>query len=88
MATNLALVSCDYFLWKYMKDRMFHEKLLTIRELKTAIQLEIEAVSSETLTTIRKSFVLRLLKYVNFGNVTCNILYSVERSMKVAHHFI
>jgi hypothetical protein len=86
--TTPYLISCDYFLWRYKKDRTFQEKPRTIRELKTAMQLEIEAVSVETLTRVLHNFVLHLLKFVIFGNITWNMLYSVERSMKVVYHFI
>jgi hypothetical protein len=59
MATNFtSLNPSDYFLWRYLKDRVFHKNPHTIPELKTAIQSETEAISAETLAKILKSFAL------------------------------
>lgn len=41
---------CDSFLWEYLKDRVFQKNPHTFPELKTAIQWEIEAISTEILT--------------------------------------
>jgi hypothetical protein len=50
MATNLkGLKLCDYFLWGFLKDRMFQKNMHTIQELKTAIQSDNKAISSEIL---------------------------------------
>jgi hypothetical protein len=65
MATNftlLRLLRLFFSGWKHMKDRMFQDNRHTIRELKTAIQLEIEAVSAETITRVLNNFVHRLHK--------------------------
>jgi hypothetical protein len=58
MATNLKdLKFCDYFLWGYFKDRVFQKNPHTIPELKTAIQSDSEAITSEILTKTLKNFV-------------------------------
>jgi hypothetical protein len=72
--TSPYLVVWSYFFWRYTKDRIFQEKPLIIRELRTASQLEIEAVSAETLTRVRNNFVLRLRKFMIFENITYNTL--------------
>jgi hypothetical protein len=47
---SLNFNTCDYFLWRYLVDRVFQKNQYTIPELKTAIQSEIEATPIETLT--------------------------------------
>jgi hypothetical protein len=53
-------VSLD--LWKCLKDMVCENNLCTILELETAIQSEIEAMSSGILTKLLNNFVLTLFK--------------------------
>jgi hypothetical protein len=83
---------CDYFLWGYLKDRVLQKNAHTIPELKTAIQSKIEAISTETPTTVVNNFVLRLhkvrdLRGHNMENVrvTNKFPKCVERSVKVSY---
>jgi hypothetical protein len=60
----------DCFLWGYLNDRVFQKNPHAIPKLKTAIQSEIEAVSTSTSTKVLNNFVLRLRKFVTFEDVT------------------
>ena len=42
----------DYFLWGYLKDRVYANRPRTIEELKTNIRFEIQAISSEILEKV------------------------------------
>jgi hypothetical protein len=60
--TSTNLNPRDYFPWGDFKDRLLQKNLHTIPELETAIQSEIEALSTETLTKVPNIFVLPLHK--------------------------
>ena len=54
------LTPCDYFLWGYLKTKVFETKPRTIADLKERIQDEVAAVPVEMLREIMKSFTSRL----------------------------
>jgi hypothetical protein len=58
--TSPDLDPCDYFPWEYLKDKMFRKNPHTIPELKTAIQSQIEAISTEPLIKALNNVVLCL----------------------------
>ena len=55
---------CDYYLWGYLKDRIYRETPLTINELKQVIFREIRAIENQVLNSVFKNFELRLLHSV------------------------
>jgi transposase len=66
---------CDYFLWGYLKDRVYRSNPKSIEELKNAIQTEISSVSEETLNSVITNFAFRLqCAITNNGSHIENIL--------------
>jgi len=54
------LTPCDYFLWGYLKTKVFETKPRTIADLKQRIQDEVAAIPVEMLREIMNSFTSRL----------------------------
>ena len=50
----------DFFLWGYLKDRVYKTNPRTIGELKTNIQTEIEAIGEETCRAVMSNFIRRM----------------------------
>ena len=43
---------CDFFLWGYLKDRVYREAPRTISDLRTSIEQEIKAIGKELLEQV------------------------------------
>ena len=56
------LSSPDFFLWGYLKDRVYAGKPRTITELKEAIREEMKAITNSVCKNVMNNFVLRLKK--------------------------
>ena len=54
------LAPCDFFLWGYLKDRVFRRKPRTLHDLKAAIREEIEAIPQDMLRRVMRNFRERL----------------------------
>jgi len=54
------LAPCDYFLWGYLKTKVFETKPKTIADLKQRIQDEVATIPVEMLREVIKSFRSRL----------------------------
>ena len=52
----------DFFLWGYLKDRVYAGKPRTITELKEAIREEMRAITNSVCKNVMDNFVLRLKK--------------------------
>ena len=52
----------DFFLWGYLKDRVYARKPRTITELKEAIREEMRAITNLVCKNVMDNFVLRLKK--------------------------
>ena len=52
----------DFFLWGYLKDRVYAGKPRTITELKEAIREEMRAITNSVCKKVMNNFVLRLKK--------------------------
>ena len=50
---------CDFFLWGYLKDRVFANRPNTIAELKTKIRFAIALFSEDTLQKVVKNTAFR-----------------------------
>jgi len=59
------LIPCDYFLWGYLKTKVFETKPRTIADLKQRIQDEVAAIPVEMLREVMKSFRSRLEEYMH-----------------------
>jgi len=57
---SLDLNPCDFFLWGCIKDTVYQNNPKTLNELKNAIQMEIQNISTETLEAVIANFVNRL----------------------------
>lgn len=51
---------CDYFLWGYLKDRVYINKPKSLDELKENIRREIRNIPQDTLKNVTANFVMRL----------------------------
>ena len=52
----------DFFLWGYLKDRVYAGKPRTITELKEAIREEMRAIPKSVCKNVMDNFVLRMKK--------------------------
>ena len=50
------LTPCNYFLWEYLKTKMFETRPRTIVDLKQRIQDEVAAIPVEMLREVMNSF--------------------------------
>lgn len=54
------LSMCDFYLWGFLKSRVYEGKPRTLEELKTAIRAKIAEIDEETLSRVDASFRERL----------------------------
>ena len=59
---SLDLSPLDFFLWGYLKDRVYAGKPRTITELKEAIREEMRAITNSVCKNVMDNFVLRIKK--------------------------
>ena len=52
----------DFYLWGYLKDRVYQEKPRTLSQLKTKIRKEVKAIKPEVLKDVMNNFCVRLKK--------------------------
>ncbi|KAI6646878.1 hypothetical protein LOD99_9147 [Oopsacas minuta] len=57
----------DYYLWGFLKDRVYATKPRTLGELKKKIQEEMRSISRTTCKSVMQNFVLRLEKCANLN---------------------
>jgi len=67
---------CDFYLWGYLKDKVYQTNPKTIEDLEAAIHRETEAISVETLAKVIENFQLRLRHIIAAGgapfeNIVC-----------------
>jgi len=61
------LFICDYFLWGYLKSRVFISKPRTIVELKQSIKEEIVAIPEQMIRRVMGNFGVRLKQCLRNG---------------------
>lgn len=54
------LSACDFFLWGYLKSKVYVHKPRDLNDLKEAIRAEISAISEETVAKVMENFEERL----------------------------
>lgn len=54
------LTPCDYFLWGYIKDRVYRDTPRTLAELKAKIETITQSITEETLQNVLKNMKMRL----------------------------
>jgi hypothetical protein len=50
----------DFFLWGYLKEKVFAHPLHTIGELKACIRHEVEAITPDLLRRVMENFTVRI----------------------------
>ena len=73
------LTPCDYFLWGYLKTKVFETKPRTIADLKQWIQDEVAAIPVEMLQEVMNSFRSRLEECVVETEVILRALFSKHK---------
>ena len=61
------LSPCDFFLWGYLKERVYKNRPKTIRELKATIESEVRKIPQEMTKKVMESFQKRLQQCVENG---------------------
>ena len=56
---------CDYFLWGYLKARVYEHKPRTLDDLKEAIRVEVAQIDRAMLERVEANFQERLQKCIN-----------------------
>ena len=56
---------CDYFLWGYLKARVYEHKPRTLDDLKEAIRVEVTQIDRAMLERVEANFQERLQKCIN-----------------------
>lgn len=54
------LSTCDFFLWGYLKDRVYSHRPRTLAELKEKIRQEVATINGELMTRVMADFMRRL----------------------------
>ena len=54
------LTPCDFYLWGYLKGRVYRDRPATLEALREAITREIRAITPDTLRKVTRNFVTRL----------------------------
>ena len=55
----------DFFLWEFLKDRVFQWRIMTIQELKHAIVDEVEAIDEDLRRRVYGNFQTRLQQCID-----------------------
>ena len=55
----------DFFLWGFLKDRVFRKRIMTIQELKQAIVDEVAAIDEDLRTRVYGNFQTRLQQCID-----------------------
>jgi hypothetical protein len=61
------LSACDFFLWGYLKSKIFATHISDLQKLKSRIQEEIKAIPHRMLASVMDNFVCRLRKCISPG---------------------
>ena len=69
------LSACDYFLWVYLKSRIFISKPRTIAELKQSIKEEVAAVPEQMTRRVMENFGVRQAVLRNGGRHLSGVLF-------------
>ncbi len=74
---------CDFFLWGYLKSRVYENKTKDLEELKNEIKHHAGAILKAMLTKVYESFVQRLQNCIeNEGKRLSNIIFKTSKLCK------
>jgi len=59
----------NFFLWRFLKDRVFRRRIMTIQELKQAIVDEIAAIDEDLRRRVYGNFQTRLQQCIDVNGV-------------------
>ena len=59
------LTPCDFFLWGYLKSKVYEERPRSVQELKVRIRLEIQRIPQRMLRDVMDNFRNRLQDCIN-----------------------
>ncbi len=66
------LAPCDFFLWGYLKEKVYRHRPQSIQDLKKAISLEIRRIPKEITDQVMRSFRERLRQCADIGGCHLN----------------
>ena len=69
------LSACDFFLWGYLKSKVYVRKPCTVDDLKVSIREEIATVPQEMLVNVMQNFEERLRTRVRQGRHLSDIIF-------------
>ena len=73
--THYCISACDFFLWGYLKSRVYVRKPRTVDDLKVSIREEIATVPQEMLVNVMQNFEERLRTCVRQGRHISDIIF-------------
>ena len=74
-------LSCDFFLWGYLKSRVYVHKHRTLNDLKEAIRQEIRPIDRQLLACVMDDFKKRLENCIKEdGHHLTDIIFKTEPS--------
>jgi len=59
------LTPCDFFLWGYLKAKVYEQRPLTLEALEEAIRQEVAAITPEMILKVMDSYRERLHQCIN-----------------------
>jgi len=67
--------ACDFFLWGYLKSKVYVRKPRTVDDLKVSIRKEIATMPQEMLVNVMRNFEERLQMCVRQGHHLSDIIF-------------
>jgi hypothetical protein len=73
------LTPCDFFLWGYLKAKVYEQRPLTLEALKEAIRQELAAVTPEMILKVMDNYRERLHQCINIqGRHLSDVLFKTR----------
>jgi len=73
------LSPCDFFLWGYLKEKVFKHRPRSLEDLKERIQQEIDSIAPELTQRVMKNFQERLHQCVaNDGRLMSDLIFNTH----------
>jgi len=73
------LTPCDFFLWVYLKAKVYEQRPLTLEALKEAIRQEVAAITPEMILRVMDNYRERLHQFINIqGRHLSDILFKTR----------
>ena len=73
------LTPCDFFLWGYLKAKVYEQRPQTLKALKEAIQREVAAITPEMILKVMDNYRERLHQCINIqGRHLSDVLFKTH----------